>query len=135
MPYYIKRDFWRFFRKGSVDRRAVSGWLNLEEIDQDTHALTDGAAIDIANAKNTLVTDEAAITFTISSPADDITLSLTLNTTDSVLTFPAGTLCVSEGVASGDNTCTLSGTSGDKYVIGIKKVGSTYYVASKNFGQ
>lgn len=98
-------------------------------------ALTDSATIDITGSKHTLTSDEAAITFTISSPSDDITLELTLNATSATHTFPATALCVSEGTASGDNTLSLSGVSGDKYIIGIKRVGVNYYVASKNFGQ
>lgn len=82
-------------------------------------------------------TDQAAVNFDIQYPRNgaNVTIELTLNTTVSVLTFPANHLCISEGTASGDNTLSLSGVSGDKYIIGIKKVGRAYYVASKNFGQ
>jgi hypothetical protein len=98
-------------------------------------ALTDAASMDLTAIKHTLTTSSATRTFTISYTGDDITLIVTLNTTTSVFTFPATSLCVSEGAPSGDNTCTLEGTSGDKYAIAIKKIGSDYYVVSKNFGQ
>ena len=98
-------------------------------------ALTDAASMDLTSIKHTLASSSATRTFTISYTGDDITLVVTLSNTGAVYTFPATALCVSDGVASGDNTLTLAGVSGDKYVIGIKKVGSAFYVASKNFGQ
>jgi hypothetical protein len=98
-------------------------------------ALTDGTTIDLTAIKHTLASSSATRTFTISYTGDDITVEVTLSATSATYTFPATSLCVSEGVASGDNTLALSGVSGDKYIIGIKKVGSAYYVASKNFGQ
>lgn len=98
-------------------------------------AITDAATMDLTAIKHTLTTSSATRTFTISYTGDDITLIVTLNATSSTFTFPATSLCVSEGTASGDNTLALSGVSGDKYVIAIKKVGSAYYVVSKNFGQ
>ena len=98
-------------------------------------ALTDAASMDLTATKQTLTSAAATRTFTISYTGDDITLEVTLNATSAVYTFPATALCVSEGVASGDNTLSLSGVSGDKYIIGIKKVGNNYYVVSKNFGQ
>jgi hypothetical protein len=101
----------------------------------DPVALTDGSSIELTDSLHTLTTDEAAITFTISHAGNDITIEVTLNATTATYTFPSGTLCVSEGVASGDNTLGLSGVSGDKYIVSIKKVGSNYYVVAKNFGQ
>lgn len=98
-------------------------------------ALTNAASMDLTATKHTLTTSSATRTFTISYTGDDITLVITLNAASSTLTFPATALCVSDGVASGDNTLVLSGVSGDKYVIGIKKVGTDYFVISKNFGQ
>jgi hypothetical protein len=98
-------------------------------------ALTDAASIDLTAIKHTLASSSATRTFTISYIGDDITLQVTLSNTGAVYTFPATALCVSDGVASGDNTLTLAGVSGDKYIIGIKKIGSAFYVASKNFGQ
>jgi len=98
-------------------------------------ALTDAASIDLTAIKHTLATSSATRTFTISYTGDDITIEVTLSNTAATYTFPAGSLCVTEGVASGDNTVGLSGVSGDKYIIGIKKIGSVYYVAVKNFGQ
>lgn len=107
---------------------------NLAKVNAAT-ALVDGAAIDLTAVKHTLASALAAITFTISYTGDDITIEVTLSATAATYTFPATALCVSEGTASGDNTLSLSGVSGDKYIIGIKKIGSAYYVASKNFGQ
>lgn len=98
-------------------------------------AITDAASMDLTAIKHTLATSSATRTFTISYTGDDITLEVTLSATSSVFTFPATALCVSDGVASGDNTCSLLGASGDKYIIAIKKIGSAYYVISKNFGQ
>lgn len=98
-------------------------------------ALVDAATMDLTVIKHTLTTSSATRTFTISYTGDDITLEVTLNASASTFTFPATALCVSEGNASGDNTCALSGTSGDKYIIAIKKIGSAYYVVCKNFGQ
>lgn len=98
-------------------------------------ALTDAATMDLSGPKHTLASSSATRTFTISYTGDDITLEVTLTNTAATYTFPATALCTSEGTASGDNTCSLSGVSGDKYIIGIKKIGSSYYVAAKNFGQ
>ena len=98
-------------------------------------ALVDGASIDLTAIKHTLASSSATRTFTISYTGDDITLEVTLSATSATYTFPATSLCVSEGVASGDNTLALAGVSGDKYIIAIKKIGSAYYVVSKNFGQ
>lgn len=98
-------------------------------------ALVDGATIDLAQQNNVLATSRSTITFTISNTSTFIYLTITLTGTSLVLTFPANSLCVSDGTASGDNTCTLAGASGDKYEIAIKKRVSTYSVVSKNFGQ
>lgn len=98
--------------------------------------LVDGATIDIAQQNNVLATSRSTITFTISNTSTFIYLTITLTGTSLVLTFPANSLCVgSSGTASGDNTCTLTGVSGDVYEIGIKKRVSTYSVVAKNFGQ
>ena len=98
-------------------------------------AITDASTMDIASKKNTLSTSSATRTFTISYTGDDITLEVTLGTTATTFTFPATTLCVSEGVPTGDNNMSLSGDSGDKYIIAVKKIGSNYYAVSKNFKQ
>jgi hypothetical protein len=95
-------------------------------------ALTDGTTIDITDAQHTLASSSTTRTFTISHTGDDITIEVTLSAIGAVYTFPAGALCVSEGVASGDNTCTLSGVSGDRYLIILKKIGSNLYVFCKN---
>lgn len=96
--------------------------------------LTDGATIDLTAIKHTLAT-ALGRTFTISYTGDDITIEITLSATNAIMTFPAAALCISEGVATGDNTLLMSGASGDKYIIAIKKVGSAYYVICKNFKQ
>lgn len=97
--------------------------------------LTDASTIDLTAIKHTLATSSATRTFTISYTGDDIVMEVTLSTTATTFTFPAAALCISEGVASGDNTCALLGSSGDKYIFSIKKIGSAYYVVAKNFGQ
>ena len=107
----------------------------LQKLVNSATALTDAASMDLTAIKHTLTTSSATRTFTISYTGDDITLEVTLNAATSTFTFPATSLCVSEGVASGDNTCPLSGTSGDLYLISIKKIGSNYRVVCKNFGQ
>ena len=106
----------------------------LQDRNDTAVALTDQATIDITGPKHTLATASSR-TFTISHAGDDIVIELTLSATSATMTFPATALCVSEGTASGDNTCALSGTSGDKYIIGIFKVGSNYHVGCKNMGQ
>lgn len=97
--------------------------------------ITDAASMDITAIKSTLTTSSATRTFTISYTGDDITLEVTLNAVSSTFTFPAASLCVSEGFATGDNTCPLAGASGDKYLFAIKNVGGNYRVVAKNFGQ
>ena len=95
-------------------------------------ALVDGASIDLTAIKHTLTSATAAITFTISYTGDEITIYLTLNAITSILTFPSGSSCISDGEPSGGITCTLFGVSGDKYAIVVKKVGTDYIVVSKN---
>lgn len=118
----------------SVNTRtgAVTG---LQELVNAAVALTDASSMALTAIKHTLTTSSATRTFTITYTGDDITLIVTLNAATSVFTFPATSLCISEGTASGDNTCTVFGTSGDTYVIAIKKVGSNYFVVCKNFKQ
>lgn len=99
-------------------------------------ALTDGASITITGTKHTLTTDEATITFSQSYTGDFSNIDVTFNTTSSTWTFPAGSLCSFNGLASGNNTATISGVSGDKIVISIWFVSSgNYRIAIKNFGQ
>lgn len=98
-------------------------------------ALTDAATMDIISNKHTLTTSSATRTFTQTYTGDLSVIIVTLNAVASVFTFPAGALCVSEGVASGDNTASLAGVSGDKYVIEVRKFSAAYYVTVKNFGQ
>ena len=107
----------------------------LQDKDDMVVALVDGATIDITGPKHTLAT-ALGRTFTISHAGDDIVLVITLSATSATFTFPAAALCVADGTASGDNTLVITGaTSGDKHVVAIIKVGSAYYVASKNVGQ
>lgn len=107
----------------------------LQDKDDTAVALVDGATIDITGPKHTLST-ALGRTFTISHAGDDIILVITLTATSGTFTFPAAALCVADGTASGDNTLVITGaTSGDKHVVAIIKVGSGYYVASKNVGQ
>lgn len=137
MSVFIKTGFWEKRAKG------LKGWLNLDlliqsiagEVSNTAIPLVNAATMDLSSAKQTLTTSSVTRTFTISYIGDDITLEVILNAISSTFIFPATALCVSEGIASGDNTLSLSGVSGDKYIIGIKKIGSTYYVVSKNFGQ
>lgn len=98
-------------------------------------ALVDDATIDLYGPRHTLSSSSAARTFTISYQGDDIILEVTLAATSATYTFPIGSLCSSEGTASGDNTLALAGVSGDKYIISVKKLDTTYYVVAKNFGQ
>lgn len=107
----------------------------LQDKDDDAVVLTDGATIAITGPKHTLATATGR-TFTISHAGDDIVLIITLSATSATFTFPAAALCVADGTASGDNTLVITGaTSGDKHVVAIIKVGSSYFVASKNCGQ
>jgi hypothetical protein len=107
----------------------------LQDRDDDVVALVDGATIDLTGPKHTLTTATSR-TFTISHAGDDILLIITLSATSGTFTFPASSLCVADGTASGDNTLVITGaTSGDKHLVAICKVGSTYFVGSKNCGQ
>jgi len=140
MPIFIKTGYWEKQKQG------FKGWLNLEDtfssnfaqkqnITNDVTILTDASVIDLSSIKNTLTSSSASRIFTISYEGDDITLKVLLNTTGATYTFPVTSLCVSEGVPSGNNILSISGTSGDTFIIGIKKFDNTYYVVSKNFGQ
>lgn len=123
--------------QAAIEEVVVDGDVKLalkQNLVNSATALVDGATIDLTAIKHTLATATSR-TFTISYTGDDITLEVTLSATSATQTFPATALCVSEGVASGDNTLAMSGVSGDKYMIAIKKVGSAYYVVGKNFGQ
>lgn len=122
---------------GSEKMEAVQSGINvqLNPLVNSATALVDASSMALTNTKHTLTSSSATRTFTITATCDDITIEVTLNATSATYTFPATALCVSEGVASGDNTAALSGTSGDKYIIAIKKIGSAYYVVVKNFKQ
>lgn len=97
--------------------------------------LVDAPIIDLANPRNILASSAITRTFTISYAGTNIIIEVTLSAVSAIYTFPVAALCVSEGVASGNNTCALSGVSGDKYIITIEEINSAYYVISKNFGQ
>lgn len=141
MATFIKTGFWEKMAKAPI------GFLNLDRligevvgsqyvaVTNTSTTITNAPSMNLSTTKESLVTSSATRTFTISYTGDDITLEVTLNATSSVFTFPATALCVSDGVASGDNLLALAGLSGDKYIIGIKKIGNNYYVVSKNFGQ
>lgn len=121
---------------GSMTQNAITNELATKLLIVNSEsALTDASTIDLTAAKHTLSSSSATRTFTISYTGDDIVIEVTLSTTSATYTFPATALCVSEGFATGDNTLPLTGASGDKYIITVKKVGSNYYVVSKNFGQ
>lgn len=111
---------------------------NFTELFKPTEtALTDGAAIALTTAKHTLSTAEAAITFTDTYTEDYLAVEVTLNgITASTWTFPAGSLCVLDGVASGDNTIAITGaTAGDKILLSRWDSGSKKYYIAVNAGQ
>lgn len=162
MPHFIKTGFWEKAQYGFkgwlnldqlIESVAIGGiWGNItgtlsnqtdlqtaldakQAISNTAVVLVDAASMALTATKHTLSSSSATRTFTISFTGDDITLIVTLSNTAATYTFPATSLCVSEGVASGNNTLSLSGVSGDKYVIAIKRIGSDFYVAAKNFGQ
>lgn len=97
-------------------------------------ALVDGATIDLTGPEHTLTTATGR-TFTVSALAKYISLDIILNSASETFTFPAGSKCNFAGTASGNNTLTLSGTSGDLYTIGLKKKSSGYLVVAQNMGQ
>lgn len=107
----------------------------LQDKDDTAVALVDGATIDITGPKHTLATATGR-TFTISHAGDDIILVITLSATSATFTFPAGSSCVADGGSATGTSLTITGaTSGDRHVVAIIKVGSSYFVASKNVGQ
>lgn len=119
---------------GTDDTRIVTA-LKIKNLDRSAVALTDSSTMDLTGPKHTLTSSSSTRTFTISHTGDNIEIEVTLSATSATYTFPAATLCVSEGFTTGDNTCPLTGASGDKYVIAIRKIGSNYYAVCKNFGQ
>jgi len=98
-------------------------------------ALTDGSTITITGPKHTLTSTQATITWTLSQTPDFQTTDIILNATSTTWTFPAGALCVVDGAASGTNTASLTGVSGDHHIMSIYKDGTNYRVVVKNFGQ
>lgn len=106
----------------------------VQDKDDTAVALVDGATIDITGPKHTLSTATGR-TFIISHAGDNGVIEITLNAASATMTFPTAWKCWAEGVASGNNTLGLSGTSGNVYVLAWIKVGSNYYVASKNSNQ
>ena len=160
MPHFIKTGFWEKAQKGALgwlnlekliadisisfanitgnpsDNTNLAADLDAKVDNNNTAvALVDPASMALTSTKQTLTSASATRSFTISYLGDEITLEVILNTTSATYTFPATTLCVSEGTASGDNILALAGVSGDKYIICIKKIGSNYYVVAKNFKQ
>lgn len=121
---------------GAPDQNSVVDALALkQDLVNTAVAITDASTMDLTAIKHTLTTSSATRTFTISYTGDDITLEVILSAVSSVFTFPATSLCISEGISTGDNTCPLAGVSGDTYLIAIKKVGSNYRLVCKNFKQ
>lgn len=137
MATFIKTGFWEKAQKG------FKGWLNLDQLIESIAiskvntitTLEDTAIIDLSSDYSTLTSSSATRQFTISYLGNDMTLEVILNTTNALYTFPGNSLAVSEGVASNNNVLSLSGSSGDHYIIGIKLINGTYYVVGKNFGQ
>jgi hypothetical protein len=95
-------------------------------------ALSDGAAVTVTGPKHTWTSNQATVTVTLSQTSDYSTIILTLNAITTTHTYPAGAHCISNGAASGDNTLTLNGTSGNTYAISIYKDGTDYTVIAKN---
>lgn len=100
-------------------------------------AIVDGSSISLTTAEHTLSTAQATITVTDSYTGDYCGLRLTLNgITQVVLTFSTGTaLCAFGGIASGDNTMTVTGVAGDRVEIHRKKLGTNYTYVGLNVGQ
>jgi hypothetical protein len=121
--------------RGKINDNFTEVYTLKQAILNTATALVDDASMDLTAIKHTLASSSATRTFTISYTGDDITLEVTLSAISATYTFPVTSLCVSEGVSSGDNTLALAGVSGDKYIIAIKKIGAAYYVVGKNFGQ
>lgn len=119
---------------GTDDTRIVTA-LKLKNRDGAVATLSDGSTVDITSDKWTLATSSSTRTFTFSFTGDKSEGVITLSATALAGTFPAACLCVSEGVASGDNTSAMAGVSGDKYYVSIRKISSGYFVVIKNFGQ
>ncbi len=84
----------------------------------------------------TLSSSSSTRTFTISYTGNVTYIQVILNAVSAVYTFPVNSLCMnSDGTKSGGITCTLSGTSGDRYKIGIQKFGSNYDVVAVNMNR
>lgn len=98
-------------------------------------SLTNASTVTITGTKHTLTSTQATITWTLSQTGDFQTTDIILNATSATWTFPANTLCIVEGIASGTNTAALAGVSGDHYILSIYKDGTNYRAVIKNFGQ
>lgn len=125
---------------GGIAATNVQTALNELDTEKDnltnsSSSLTNASTVTITGLKHTLSSNQATITWTLSQTSDFQTTDITLNVTSATWTFPANTLCVVEGVASGDNTASLTGVSGDHHIMSIYKDGSNYRVVIKNFGQ
>lgn len=116
-------------------RDEVTGQIKTRVIGGNPGVLTDAASIALTQGKHTLTTARAAITFTIPYIGDYIVIEVILNVASTTFTFPAAALCVSQGVAIGNNTLPLSGSVGDRYMIAVQKMGASMYVVARNFGQ
>lgn len=98
-------------------------------------SLTDGGTVTITGVKHTLTSTQATITWTLSQTPDFQTTDIILNATSTTWTFPANTLVVVDGIASGNNIAAITGVSGDHHMLSIYKDGTNYRVVIKNFGQ
>lgn len=119
---------------GTDGVRAVTPEL-LKNRDGDVTALTDSSTTAISSDKWTWATSSSTRTATFTFTGDFSFGKITLSAAASTITFPAAALCIVDGTSSGDNIAVLSGVSGDKYDVGIVKVGSAYSVYIKNIGQ
>jgi len=120
---------------GTDDSRILT-IKKLRERDGAVAALTDSSTTNITSDKWTWSTSAASRTVTFGFTGDFSEGVITLSNTALSLTLPAACLCVTQGIASGDNTSVVSpAISGDKIYVGIKKYGSLYLVVIFNLGQ
>lgn len=119
---------------GTDDVRIVTP-LKLKNRDGAVATLSDSSTTDITSDKWTWATAATTRTVTFSFAGDLSEGIITLTGVTLTLTFPSGSLCVAEGVTSSDNTAVITGVSGDKHYVRIRKFASAYYITLKNFSQ
>jgi hypothetical protein len=89
------------------------------------NALTDGSTITTTTALDSVFTSEATVTWAHSHTTTyQLTVAQLDGITTSDWTFPAGSLVIYEGVAEGDNTVTITGASGDYFLITTARIHS-----------